>query len=166
LDPGLMEMAMNEGQLLESVKTAPIRSDHRARAFGENAGSMVRNRSADRHQVPRQDDNAPGRKERFGGSLVLSHSFRDGGGLLSNLHQTGKEVGDRLGRAGKGFLGKITRSGSTIERELTHDDSYTCTVITMPLVKQTRKTRIARRLDLSKDKTEFWMPALPWRCIE
>jgi len=36
----------------------------------------------------------------------------------------------------------------------------------LPLVEQTRKTRIAKRLEDSKDKTEFWMPALPWRCIE
>jgi hypothetical protein len=27
-------------------------------------------------------------------------------------------------------------------------------------------TRISTRLEQSRDKTEFWMPALPWRCIE
>ena len=43
---------------------------------------------------------------------------------------------------------------------------YKCTVITLPLERQTRITRIAKRLEDSRDKTEFWMPALPWRCIE
>jgi hypothetical protein len=75
-------------------------------------------------------------------------------------------MSDRLGKAGKGFFGKITRSGSSNEREIVTDDNYVCTTINLPLVKQTRKTRIAQRLELSKDKTEFWMPALPWRCIE
>jgi hypothetical protein len=89
-----------------------------------------------------------------------------GGHLLSNIHQTGRGMGDRLGKAGKGFLGKITRSGSSNERELVTDDTYTCTVINLPLIKQTRRTRIAKRLEFSRDKTEFWMPALPWRCIE
>jgi len=100
--------------------------------------------------------------------MPASHSFRDGSTLqlFSNLQQTGKGVGDRLGKAGKGFFGKITRSGSSNERELVNDENYTLSIINLPLVKQTRKTRIAKRLELSKDKTEFWMPALPWRCID
>jgi hypothetical protein len=100
--------------------------------------------------------------------MSSSQPARDGAGahLFSNIHQTGRGMGDRLGKAGKGFLGKITRSGSNNERELVTDDTYTCTVINLPLVKQTRRTRIAKRMELSKDKTEFWMPALPWRCIE
>jgi hypothetical protein len=36
----------------------------------------------------------------------------------------------------------------------------------LPLVEQTRKTRISKRIGASKDETEFWMPSLPWRCIE
>jgi hypothetical protein len=100
--------------------------------------------------------------------MAGSYPSRDGAGahLLSNIHQTGRGMGDRLGKAGKGFLGKITRSGSSNERELVTDDTYTCTVINLPLVKQTRRTRIAKRMENSRDKTEFWMPALPWRCIE
>lgn len=100
--------------------------------------------------------------------MAISSSFKDGAGaqLLSNLQQTSKGAADRLGKAGKGFFGKITRSGSSNEREVIVDEKYTCRVITMPLVQQTRRTRIAKRLEESKDKTEFWMPALPWRCIE
>ena len=148
-----------------SPKTAPIKSDHRERAFGSEGGATIRNRSADRQM--REEPNLT-RRDRPGGSVPTSHSFREASTLqiFSNIGQTGKGMGDRLGKAGKGFFGKITRSGSSNERELLTDDSYTCTTINLPLVKQTRKTRIARRLELSKDKTEFWMPALPWRCIE
>ncbi|RMZ83000.1 hypothetical protein DV737_g1746, partial [Chaetothyriales sp. CBS 132003] len=78
-------------------------------------------------------------------------------------------VGDRIGKAGKGLFGKITRSGSNNEREAgvaVIEEGYTLRTINLPLVQQTRKTRIARRLEASRDKTEFWMPALPWRCID
>ncbi|ETI26901.1 hypothetical protein G647_10000 [Cladophialophora carrionii CBS 160.54] len=150
-----------------SPKTAPIKFDHRDRAFGTEAGATTRNRSADRQT---RDDFLSARKERQTGNLPMSHSFREGSTLqiLSNIGQTGKGVGDRIGKAGKGFFGKITRSGSSNERETptVTDDNYVCTTINLPLVKQTRKTRIARRLEVSKDKTEFWMPALPWRCID
>ena len=150
-----------------ALKSAPLRSDHREGAFREVTGSSIRNRSADRpsKQAP-ESLSTSARKERP--PLAGSLSARDGAGthLFSNIHQTGRGMGDRLGKAGKGFLGKITRSGSSNERELVTDDTYTCTVINLPLIKQTRRTRIAKRLEYSRDKTEFWMPALPWRCIE
>lgn len=60
----------------------------------------------------------------------------------------------------------MTRSGSTNEREYVPDEHYVCTTISLPLVEQTRKTRIAKKLESSNDKTEYWMPALPWRCID
>ncbi|KIX07064.1 uncharacterized protein Z518_05041 [Rhinocladiella mackenziei CBS 650.93] len=148
-----------------SPKTAPVKPDRRERAFTTENGAGVRNRSADRQL---RDESSVAKKERPAGGVPLSQSFRDGSTLqiLSNIGQTGKGMSDRLGKAGKGLFGKITRSGSSNERELVTDDNYVCTTINLPLVKQTRKTRIARRLELSKDKTEYWMPALPWRCID
>jgi len=140
-------------------KTAPIKPDQRDRALAGENSPTLRNRSADRHA--REDSNSL-KKERQGGPVSRDGSTLQ---LFSNIQQTGKGVGDRLGKA-KGFFGKITRSGSSNEREVVTDDTYVCTTINLPLVKQTRKTRIARRLEFSKDKTEFWMPALPWRCIE
>jgi hypothetical protein len=150
-----------------ALKSAPLRSDHREGAFKDSPGSSIRNRSADRPPMPSQESlPISTRKDRL--VVAVSNPSRDtaGGHLLSNIHQTGRGMGDRLGKAGKGFLGKITRSGSSNERELVTDDTYTCTVINLPLIKQTRRTRIAKRLEFSRDKTEFWMPALPWRCIE
>ena len=150
-----------------ALKSAPLRPDHREGVFKESTGSSIRNRSADRPPMPSQESlPTSARKDKLvvAGSNVSKDSA--GGHLLSNIHQTGRGMGDRLGKAGKGILGKITRSGSSNERELVTDDTYTCTVINLPLIKQTRRTRIAKRLEFSRDKTEFWMPALPWRCIE
>lgn len=145
-------------------RTAPLKSDHRARAFGGSNGTTPRNRSADRTL---QNDSKPIKKDnRQTQHMPLSQSFQGGSNLLSNIQQTGKGVGDRLGKAGKGWLGKITRSGSSVEREAAPPEEHVISIIHLPLIKQTRRTRIARRLELSKDKTEFWMPALPWRCIE
>ena len=152
----------------EPLKTAPVRAvgrSERERAFKDAVTSPGRTRSADRQESDSTDRLAvPNRREKSN----LSSSLREGAGaqLLSNLSQTGKGAADRLGRAGKGFFGKIARSGSSNEREVILEDNYHCTTITLPLVPQTRRTRIAKRLELSKDKTEFWMPALPWRCIE
>lgn len=39
-------------------------------------------------------------------------------------------------------------------------------VINLPLHEQVRRTRIGKRLNGSKDKTEYWLPALPFRCID
>ena len=164
-EPVAVQQPDRDPQYGTAMKSAPLRSDHRERTLKDTIGSSVRNRSADRPGMQSQENLASTtRKDRPVPAPVAVN--REGPGLLSNLHHTGRGVGDRLGKAGKGFFGKITRSGSSNERDLMTDDSYTCTVINMPLVQQTRKTRIARRLEFSRDKTEFWMPALPWRCIE
>jgi len=86
--------------------------------------------------------------------------------IFNNIKQSSNGAADRLGKAGKGFFNKITRSGSTNERELINDDSYVCSVINLPLIEQARKTRICKRLEDCRDKTEFWMPALPYRSID
>lgn len=99
-------------------------------------------------------------------SASLSQVSGASAALFNNLKQSSSGAADRLGKAGKGFFGKITRSGSTNEREFLSDDNYICTVINLPLIQQARRTRIAKRLEDCRDKTEFWMPALPYRCIE
>ncbi|RMZ89244.1 hypothetical protein DV736_g3526, partial [Chaetothyriales sp. CBS 134916] len=142
-------------------KTAPIKSDLRNRALGGDSASIGRATEAQF-----QDETAAQRKAAaVGGSVPLSHSMH----LLSNISHTRKGVGDRIGKAGKGLFGKITRSGSNNERETgiaAIEEGYSLRTINLPLVQQTRKTRIAQRLESSRDKTEFWMPALPWRCID
>jgi len=129
---------------------------------------MIRNHSADR---PAEARPLPARKEKPpGSSMVPSSSFSHVSGasaaLFNNLRHSSTGAADRLGKAGKGFFGKITRSGSTTEREVIADDIYICSIINLSLVEQTRRTRISKQLESCKDKTEFWMPALPYRCIE
>ena len=134
--------------------------------------SGLRGRSADRQSSNHSSEGGP---RRTGPSSSTSNSnsnlsnttgtFREGAGshLFANIKSTSTKAADGLGRAGKGLLSKMNRRPSNTEKE---DEPYVLQVITLPLVQQTRKTRIARRLEDSKDKTEFWMPALPWRCIE
>ncbi|KGO41899.1 Rho GTPase activation protein [Penicillium expansum] len=118
----------------------------------------------------RHTDTMSLRKERSHGSMVASGSLSQVSGasatIFSNLKSSSSGTADRIGKAGKGFFSKITRSGSTNEREMITDDSYTCSVINLPLIEQARKTRIAKKLEDCRDKTEFWMPALPYRSID
>ena len=165
--PAAVQLPDRDPQYGTALKSAPLRFENRERAHREQIGSSIRNRSADR--PPRQGQETlfvSARKDKP--AITGLQPSRDGAGahLLSNIHQTGRGMGDRLGKAGKGFLGRITRSGSSNERELVTDDTYICNVINLPLVKQTHRTRIAKSMELCRDKTEFWMPALPWRCIE
>lgn len=64
------------------------------------------------------------------------------------------------------FFGKGGRSSKEAERDAVDDEHYQLKVINLPLVEQTRRTRISKRLEDSRDKTEFWMPAFPWRAID
>lgn len=151
--------------------TAPLQQD---RSLRDMMSSSSRNRSADRqppnnqsqeNMTVRRDERAPVQ------GLSNSHSrvFRESGGahggshIFSNLKNTSSKAADGLGKASKGIFGKIARSGSSNSKE---EERYVPRVINLPLIEQTRRTRIAARLEDSKDKTEFWMPALPWRCIE
>lgn len=110
------------------------------------------------------------RDKNHGGAMVPSGSLGQVSGasssLLNNIKQSSSGAADRIGKAGKGFFGKITRSSSTIEREFVNDDSYVCSVINLPVIEQARRTRISKRLEDCGDKTEFWMPALAYRCVE
>jgi len=149
-------------QYAAPLKTAPIKQNNRDH-LQATEGVILRNRSADRMGHEDSRTHSQYFPNNSGGP---PSTHRDGTSLLANIQQTGRGMSDRLGKAGRGLFNKMTRSGSTTERELIPDENYVCTTINLPLVKQTRKTRIAKKLELSKDKTEYWMPALPWRCID
>ncbi|KAJ5180543.1 hypothetical protein N7492_003753 [Penicillium capsulatum] len=147
----------NRGDMQQPPRSATIRPERATR------GGLA--------PPDKQTDTASIRRERsHGGSMVNSGSLSQVSGasaaIFNNLKQSSSGAADRIGKAGKGFFGKITRSGSTNERELVNDDSYVCSVINLPLIEQARRTRIARKLEDCRDKTEFWMPALPYRCID
>ncbi|KAL7936269.1 hypothetical protein V8C35DRAFT_253210 [Trichoderma chlorosporum] len=101
-----------------------------------------------------------------GGHKGHSSSIRETGAstFLSGLRFSSTRAADLIS---KGLFGKSTRSGSMTEREPVIDDEhYMLKVLNLPLVEQTRLTRISKRLEDSRDKTEFWMPAFPWRAID
>ncbi|MCJ1474703.1 hypothetical protein MMC13_003363 [Lambiella insularis] len=130
---------------------------------------VPRNRPTHRNPSPHSD---PGVSDGFGNteSRALgpqlnnqrSQNFREGG---SNLFNRAKKAAGGIGKAGNRLF-KNKEPDPEPERPAEPPVNYHCTVITQDLVRQTRITRIARRLEDSKDKTEFWMPALPWRCID
>ncbi|KAL8866167.1 MAG: hypothetical protein Q9198_009008, partial [Flavoplaca austrocitrina] len=152
------------------LKTAPLDMDNN-RSFRDLIGSASRNKSADRQPTnkPSATQNIHGRPTGEQRTLAPSSStiFRDGTGskLFANIRGTSFKAADGINKAGKGIFNKMGRSGSSNAREEA-DAHYQHTIINLPLVPQTRRTRIARRLEDSRDKTEFWMPALPWRCID
>ncbi|KAM5471145.1 hypothetical protein MauCBS54593_003484 [Microsporum audouinii] len=170
---GLLRLDETRTDTDPPLKTAPL---HQERTFRDVMGSTARNRSADRpatrdgsrnvsnQNASLQSLQANPKRERSHGSSMMSSVASSS--LFNNIKNTSSGAADRIGKAGKGFFGKIARSGSSHEREVIPDDNYVCSVINLPLVEQTRRTRMVKSLRNSKDKTEFWMPALPWRCID
>jgi hypothetical protein len=149
-----------------SLKTAPLRSEN-DRSFRDMMSSSVRQRSEDRQQTaPRDMSQGRDIKENGRTTSSFSSSFREASGhtFLTNLKSSATKG---AGAIHKGLFGKGGRSGSTNEKEQpVDDDHYQLRVINLPLVQQTRITRISKRLEDSRDKTEFWMPAFPWRAID
>jgi hypothetical protein len=153
-----------------ALKTAPL---EKGQSWRQNIfPGKLRTHSADRHdgsQHAHRDEDASLRKDRTEQSSLASGSFNEsrGAALMSSLGSGARKMGERMETARKGMFGKLGRSSSNHDREAQiPKEPYHFKIIHLPLVEQTRLTRISSRLEHSKDKTEFWMPALPWRCIE
>jgi hypothetical protein len=150
------------------MKTAPLEKE---RGFRSAMNSALRNRSLDRQLNESEEEGKmappaqqqPRQMQTLGSNGLPSGSSSS---FLHNIRSSGSRAADGVNRARKGIFGKLTRSGSSHEREPPPKEPYELKVINLPLVQQTRLTRISKRLEKSKDKTEFWMPALPWRCID
>ncbi|KAF6841467.1 RhoGAP domain-containing protein [Colletotrichum plurivorum] len=136
------------------------------RSLKEMVNSTVRNRSEDR-AAPREMGSKDGQKERGNREAQKEKEYHprqnsssQNGGFFGGLKSGRDMISNRL-------FGKSGRSGSTTEKEPVIDDEhYVLKTINLPLVEQTRRTRISKRLEDSRDKTEFWMPAFPWRAID
>lgn len=120
-----------------------------------NAKKDKRGKSAERAT---SDENRS--QERFPKAKDQNKFMTGGMNVMSKAKTGGNALFNRLG--------KIGRSSSSHEREVQQvpDSEYVLKVINLPLVEQARKTRISKDLGRCRDKTEFWMPSLPWRCIE
>ena len=152
------------------MRTAPLQHNN-GHSFPDVGQTTIRNRSADRQTSFKNQSTVTltsvNKDPALGSTVNISHARENNGShLFANLKNSSSKAAGGLGKAGKGIFSKMTRSGSSTGRDTLDDLEYRFKVIILPLVEQTRKTRIAKRLEDSKDKTEFWMPALPWRCIE
>jgi len=107
--------------------------------------------------------------ERVGGSKHFeginrnqSLSLKEAGGSLFN----GLKESRAAGFLSKKLFGSSREDRFAPKEPVIDDEHYVLKVINLPLVEQTRLTRISKRLEDSRDKTEFWMPAFPWRAID
>ncbi|ODA82955.1 hypothetical protein RJ55_01464 [Drechmeria coniospora] len=140
------------------LRTAPVTQDRGTRDM-MNAGA--RNRSED--QGPGRDA-GPSREHHRGPPHSTLREAGGGSTFFSGLRSSSTRAADMIS---KGLFGKGSRGGHAADREPAVDDEqYVLKVINLPLVEQTRLTRISKRLEDSRDKTEFWMPAFPWRAID
>jgi hypothetical protein len=149
------------------LKTAPLEKGQSWRSL-VGQGKM-RTHSADGHDSNQREEDHGSRRDRPELGMVASGSYNEskGAALMSSLGSGARKVGGKMDSARKGIFGKLGRSSSNHETPtLVTNEPYVCKVIHKPLIEQTRLTRISSRLEQSRDKTEFWMPALPWRCIE
>lgn len=143
------------------MRTAPLRQEY-DRSHREMLNSASRNRSADRQ--PASKSNGDNVREHGRSNTTLSSSAKsENGGFFGGL----KNSASKSSGFGRGLFSKSNRSYSSTNKDAPIDDEhYTIKVINLPLIEQTRATRIAKRLEESRDKTEFWMPAFPWRAID
>ncbi|KAH6650278.1 hypothetical protein F5144DRAFT_39790 [Chaetomium tenue] len=137
-------------------RTAPLQA--RDRSFREMM-SAVRNHSAERSQT--RDVGGRGRgQDTQQRENASTYTQTPGGAFFSHLKHS-----RAAGMLSNRFFG--SRHELPVLKEPTVDDEhYVLRVINLPLVEQTRLTRISKRLEDSRDKTEFWMPAFPWRAID
>lgn len=145
-----------DNQSLQPLSNAPPQANERYR---DMPNTTVRQRSEDRRPGITREGSQGRETSRHQPSFsTTGHNF------LSNLRGTAAKG---AGALSKGLFGKGGRSGSTNEREpVVDDEHYVLKVLNLGLVEQTRLTRISKRLETSRDKTEFWMPAFPWRAID
>ena len=158
---------IGDGEGPSGPRTAPLR-ENRDTMAPDNAGNDRRNRSADRQtqgwEQPLNDIREEGgrRKESSGHSRGQPSVF-----LSRDTHSMFSMKG--LGKNTKSFLfgGRSKGGGGPDERAPNAvDEPYTLKVLNLPLIEQTRITRISKSLQTSRDKTEYWMPAIAWRLID
>ncbi|PKS06312.1 hypothetical protein jhhlp_007060 [Lomentospora prolificans] len=135
------------------------------RSFREIMTSSSRNRSEDRTGY-RDFSNKENLREKDHPRTQPSSLRENAGGstFFSGLKNSSTKAADMIRG---GLFGKGQRGLAGAEKEpVVDDEHYVLKVINQPLIEQTRLTRISKRLEDSRDKTEFWMPAFPWRAID
>ncbi|KAF2222193.1 hypothetical protein BDZ85DRAFT_265049 [Elsinoe ampelina] len=110
---------------------------------------------------PKKDKKVEEKSSRDG----FSKSYHKSNG--SGFFASSKASEGFVSKASRGFFSKLTRSSSSTDKVgMGVEEDFEPRLLKLPLIQQTRETRIAKSYDNCRDKTEFWMPALPWRCID
>ncbi|RGP62844.1 hypothetical protein FLONG3_10066 [Fusarium longipes] len=149
----------NEPEL--QLNSVPYKAGNQGsdRSLRDMMNSAVRNRSEDR--APRDISSTRKAQHNKEPKTQPSSLNENGGSFFNGLKSSGTRaagmLSDRLFKSGR---------GGREDKEALDDEHYQLKVINLPLVEQTRLTRISKRLEDSRDKTEFWMPAFPWRAID
>ncbi|CAI4216140.1 unnamed protein product [Parascedosporium putredinis] len=134
------------------------------RSVREIMSSTPRNRSEDRAGY-RDFSNKENHRDKEQ-SRTQPSSLRENAGsstFFSGLKNSSTRAADMIRG---GLFGKGQRAGPAEREPVVEDEHYVLKTINLPLIEQTRLTRISKRLEDSRDKTEFWMPAFPWRAID
>lgn len=134
------------------------------RSVREIMSSTPRNRSEDRAGY-RDFSNKENHRDKEQ-SRTQPSSLRENAGsstFFSGLKNSSTRAADMIRG---GLFGKGQRAGPVEREPVVEDEHYVLKTINLPLIEQTRLTRISKRLEDSRDKTEFWMPAFPWRAID
>jgi hypothetical protein len=163
----------SQSSKIVSEKNRQARDARNERNFKDKA-TTSRNRSVDRSGVNEEDN-------------THLNPNMNGPSLRSDIRSTGTRAADGFGRAAKGLFGKLSTRSNQGEssreardaaersaRDTAKDEAdaqkaaltKSYKVVNLPLEEQTRTTRICKRLEDCKDKTEFWLPAVAYRCID
>ncbi|CCU74894.1 putative rho GTPase activator [Blumeria hordei DH14] len=182
IDPSLIDIIMEPEKSslqLESVLTPPIEQD---RSYRARMASNIRQHSAERlpsfqRERSKEQKNRT-TKDSYGKSQIVTNlqkeqnrnpsSLSSSTGSNTFLNSLKSQATKGAGALSKGLFGKGSRNGNVANEKSPEvdDEHYELKVINLPLIQQTRLTRISKKLEDSKDKTEFWMPAFPWRAID
>ncbi|OXV11444.1 hypothetical protein Egran_00802 [Elaphomyces granulatus] len=126
-----------------------------------NAG-LLRVEDTSKHKIPEAMKTAPLREDR---------AFKDAAGSTFRNRSADRpsENGQAISRKERAYGSSIVSSSSLSQvsgASALFNNLKQSSTGAADRIEQTRRTRISKRLQDCKDKTEYWMPALPYRCID
>ncbi|KAJ5020339.1 glycoside hydrolase family 13 protein [Bipolaris maydis] len=132
----------------------------------------MRTHSTERQEAPKpipQNDDAGSRRDKSEQLSVASNSFNEtkGHGFISKLGSGARNMGEKMDSARKGvFRQACTKFEQPRDPDARNERAICLQDHTQATNRTDETDQNIHRLEQSRDKTEFWMPALPWRCID
>ena len=156
------QLSVQEQEYQEGIRTAPIREDQDLNYREALKDSNNRAQSADRQRHEKSEQ-----KTEYGRRMKDSH--RHNSGSVSLPREASSSLMNHIKGAGSKAANRIfgsSKSSDKDTRAYVQPEQFVPKLVNLPLIEQTRATRISKRLETSRDRTEYWMPSLPWRCID